>query len=449
MPPPPSPRKVALASAVGATIEWYDFFLYGTAAGLVFNQLFFTRFDSTVGTLIAFGTFAVGFLARPLGGLVFGHFGDRLGRKRMLVLTLLIMGGSTTVIGLLPTYDAIGVWAPLLLVAMRVLQGIGVGGEYGGAVLMAVEYAPDDRRAFYGSFAHIGVPAGLLLASGAFGLVSLLPEQAFLAWGWRATFLASLVLLAVGAYIRLNVLETPAFASTRRDAGVLRVPVVEVWRRHKRTMLLAMGTRWVEGFTFNVYSVFLLSYAANDLGLGAGSVLGGVMLGAAVGIAMVPLSGRLADRFGRRPVYRAGVWASVVLAFPSFWLVQTGDPALVWVSLVTGLGLLYGVICAPLAAFWAELFDTRIRYTAIGTIYQVSGIVASGLTPLIAAWLVARNSGQPWLLATYAVAVSLVSLLCMRGLPETHGRELVTDLQAGTPRQARTAAAREHEHAAA
>jgi MFS transporter, MHS family, shikimate and dehydroshikimate transport protein len=248
-----SPQRVAIASAVGATIEWYDFFLYGTAAGLVFNQLFFTNFDSTVGTIIAFATFAVGFVARPVGGLVFGHFGDRIGRKKMLILTLLIMGGSTTVIGLLPTYDTIGVWAPLLLVAMRVLQGIGVGGEYGGAVLMAVEYAPRGRRAFFGSFAHIGVPAGLLLASGAFGLASLLPQDAFLAWGWRATFVASLVLLAIGAYIRLNVLETPAFEAARSHQQVLRVPALEVWRRHRRTMLLAMGTRWVEGFTFNVY----------------------------------------------------------------------------------------------------------------------------------------------------------------------------------------------------
>jgi len=421
--PSTSPGRVALASAVGATIEWYDFFLYGTAAGLVFNQLFFPNLDSTVGTLVAFATFAVGFVARPVGGFVFGHFGDRIGRKKMLILTLLIMGGSTTAIGLLPSYDTIGIWAPLLLVTMRVLQGIGVGGEYGGAVLMAVEYAPRGRRAFFGSFAHIGVPAGLLLASGAFGLVSLLPEEAFLAWGWRATFVASLLLLGVGAYIRLNVLETPAFDAARRQQEVVRVPLVEVWRRYKKTMLLAMGTRWVEGFTFNVWSVFVLSYAANDLGLSASQVLGGVILGAAVGVAVVPLAGMLADRVGRRPVYRAGAWASVVLSFPAFWLVETGEPAFVWVALVVGIGLLYGVICAPLAAFWAELFDTSVRYTAIGTIYQVSGIVASGLTPLVAAWLVARGGGDPWLLATYGVLVSLVSLLCMRALPETRGRE--------------------------
>ncbi len=360
-----------------------------------------------------------------MGGLVFGHFGDRVGRKKMLILTLLIMGGSTTVIGLLPTYQTIGVWAPLLLVTMRVLQGIGVGGEYGGAVLLAVEYAPCGRCAFFGSFAHIGVPAGLLLASGAFGLASLLPQQAFLAWGRRAPFVASLVLLAIGAYIRLNVLERPAFDTARRERQVLRVPALQVWRRHRCTMLLAMGTRWVEGFTFNVYSVLLLSYAANDPGLPARQVLGGVVLGAAVGVAVVPVAGVLADRYGRRPVYCAGAWSSAVLSFPAYWLVLTGETALVWLALVVGIGLLYGVICAPLAAFWAELFDTEIRYTAIGAIYQVSGIVASGLTPLVAAWLVARGGGQPWLLAGYSVAVSLVSLLCMRALPETRGRELV------------------------
>jgi MFS family permease len=262
--------------------------------------------------MLAFATFAAGFVARPIGGLVFGHFGDRIGRKKMLILTLLIMGGSTTVIGLLPTYDTIGVWAPLLLVTMRVLQGIGVGGEYGGAVLMAVEYAPHGRRAFFGSFAHVGVPAGLLLASGAFGVASLLPPEAFLAWGWRATFVSSLVLLAIGAYIRLNVLETPAFDAARRDRQVLRVPALQVWQRHRRTMLLAMGTRWVEGFTFNVYSVYLLSYAATDLGLSTSAVLGGVGLGAAVGGAGRGCAGRSVRPAAGLPRRRVGLGSPVV-----------------------------------------------------------------------------------------------------------------------------------------
>src|SRR4051795_10408050 len=221
----PSPRRVALASAVGATIEWYDFFLYGTAAGLVFDKLYFNGLDGPAAQFAAFGTFAVGFLARPVGGIIFGHFGDRIGRKQMLLLTLLIMGIGTALIGLLPSYDAIGLWAPVLLVVLRILQGIGVGGEYGGAVLLAVEYAPAERRGFFGSFAPIGVPGGLFLAAGAFSIAGLLPDDQFLAWGWRACFLLSIVLLAIGAYIRLSVMETPAFQEVQRRKEVASVPV--------------------------------------------------------------------------------------------------------------------------------------------------------------------------------------------------------------------------------
>ena len=248
-----SPRKVAVASAVGATIEWYDFFLYGTAAGLVFDQLFFSGLSGPAAQFAAFGTFAVGFLARPLGGLVFGHLGDRIGRKTMLIWTLVIMGVGTAAIGLLPSYDAIGVWAPVLLVVLRILQGIGIGGEYGGAVLLAVEFAPPERRGFFGSFAHIGVPGGLFLASGAFALASQLPDEAFLAWGWRACFLLSVVLLAIGAWIRLSVMETPAFEQVQDQKQVVANPVRELVKRQPRTLLLGMGTRFIEGFTFNLF----------------------------------------------------------------------------------------------------------------------------------------------------------------------------------------------------
>ena len=277
----PSPRRVAMASAVGATIEWYDFFLYGTAAGLVFEKLFFSGLSGPAAQFASFGTFAVGFLARPIGGFVFGHFGDRLGRKKMLLLTLVIMGAGTAAIGLLPSYDAIGWWAPVLLVTLRVLQGIGVGGEYGGAVLLAVEYAPAERRGFFGSFAHIGVPGGLLLASGAFSLASLLPDEAFLGWGWRACFLASVVLLAIGAYIRLSVMETPAFALVQERKEVSRMPLRDLLAAQPKRLLLGMGTRFIEGFTFNFFSVFLLAYVVTTLGLPRSLALGGVMVGAA------------------------------------------------------------------------------------------------------------------------------------------------------------------------
>ena len=420
----PSPRRVAVASAVGATIEWYDFFLYGTAAGLVFDKLYFNGLDGPAAQFAAFATFAVGFLARPVGGLVFGHYGDRIGRKKMLVLTLVIMGVGTAIIGLLPTYDEIGVWAPVLLVLLRIAQGIGVGGEYGGAVLLAVEYAPAGRRGFYGSFAHIGVPGGLLLASGAFSIASLLPDEQFLAWGWRACFLASIVLLGIGAWIRLSVMETPAFAKVQERREVSRMPLRDLVAAQPRTLLLGMGTRFVEGFTFNLFSVYLLAYVVTNLGLPRSWALDAIVLGSAIGVVLVLASGAWSDRFGRKPVYRVGAWAALLLAFPAAAMIQSESRLGITVALVAGLGLVYGTVYGPLAAFWSELFDTRYRYTALSALYQVSGILASGLTPLIAAWLVLQGDGTLWWVAGYNVAVAAISLTCMRFLPETRGRDL-------------------------
>ncbi len=424
VPDGPTPRRVAIAASVGATIEWYDFFLYGTAAGLVFDKLFFNGLDGPAAQFAAFGTFAVGFLARPIGGLLFGHFGDRVGRKKVLIMTLLIMGVGTALIGLLPSYDAIGVWAPVLLVALRVLQGIGVGGEYGGAVLLAVEYAPAERRGFFGSAAHIGVPGGLLLASGAFSIASLLPDEAFLAWGWRVCFLISILLLAIGAYIRLQVMETPAFARVQERKEIATVPLKDLLAAQPKRLLLGMGTRFVEGFTFNLYSVYLLAYVVTNLELPKQWALNGIMVGAFLGVLLVPISGALSDRFGRKPVFRLGAWAALLFAFPMAVLVQSETRLGIFVALVGGLGVLYGVVYGPLAAFWSELFDTRYRYTALSSLYQISGIVASGLTPLIAAWLVSRGNGSLWLVSVYAVVVAAISLVSARLLPETAGRDL-------------------------
>ncbi|MET0838332.1 MAG: MFS transporter, partial [Marmoricola sp.] len=298
VPDGPTPRRVAIASSVGATIEWYDFFLYGTAAGLVFDKLFFNGLDGPAAQFAAFGTFAVGFLARPVGGLIFGHFGDRVGRKQMLILTLLIMGVGTALIGLLPSYDQIGVWAPILLIVLRVLQGIGVGGEYGGAVLLAVEYAPPAKRGFYGSAAHIGVPGGLFLASGAFSIASLLPDEAFLAWGWRACFVLSILLLAIGAYIRLQVMETPAFARVQERKEVSRVPLRDQQAAQPKRLLHGKGTRYVEGFTDHRYSVNLLDYVVTNLELPKQWALNGILVGSFLGVLLVPLSGALSDRLG-------------------------------------------------------------------------------------------------------------------------------------------------------
>ena len=420
-----NPKRVALAASVGATIEWYDFFLYGTAAGLVFDKLYFNGLSGTAATFASFGTFAVGFLARPVGGLIFGHFGDRIGRKTMLIWTLVIMGVGTSLVGLLPTYDSIGVLAPIALVVLRILQGIGVGGEYGGAVLLATEYAPAGRRGLYGSFAHIGVPGGLVLASGAFAVASQLPDAAFLAWGWRVCFLISIVLLAIGAWIRLSIMETPSFQEVQKEKKVSKLPVGELFRRQPRTLLLGMGTRFVEGFTYNLYSVFLLSYAVADAGLSRSVVLNAIMAGALLGVVMTVLSGALSDRFGRRPVYTVGAVLGLVIAFPVAAAVQSGAVVPSVAAFVGGLGLVYGTVYGPLAAFWSELFDTRYRFSALNALYQISGVVASGLTPLIAAGLVALSDDRSlWWVAGYNVVVAVISLTCMWLLPETRGERL-------------------------
>jgi MFS family permease len=419
-----SPSKVALASSVGATIEWYDFFIYGTAAGLVFNQLFFTDLDPITGTLVAYLTFAVGYVARPVGSVIFGHYGDRIGRKTMLILTLFIMGAATFLIGLLPTYTQIGIWAPILLVALRIFQGIGIGGEYGGAVLMAVEYSPEGRRGFYGSWPQAGVPAGLLLGTAAFGLIALLPDETFYAWGWRVVFLASIVLVAIGMYIRLQILETPAFTRVREAHEEAQIPFTELLRTQPKELILGMGTRWVEGLVFNAYGVFVISYVASQLDLTRTTALTGVTIASAFGVVLVPIYGLLSDRFGRRVVYSIGVALFGLFAFPSFLLINTREPVLIWLSIVIALGLIYPAIYAPLAAWWSELFATRVRYTGVGSVYQFSGIFASGLTPSIATLLLAWAGGTPWLFIGYMIVVTLISLIAAYASPETYRKDI-------------------------
>ncbi|TNC25766.1 MFS transporter [Amycolatopsis alkalitolerans] len=418
--------KVALASAIGTTIEWYDFFLYGTAASLAFNHLFFPSFSPAAGVIAAFATFAVGYLSRPIGSVVFGHFGDRLGRKKMLVSTLFVMGLATFAIGLLPTYGQIGVWAPILLVLMRALQGIGIGGEYGGAVVMAVEYAPPGRRGFFGSWPQVGVPAGLLLASGVFAALSgLLPKAAFTSYGWRIGFLLSALLVAVGLYVRLKVLETPAFTAMRNRQEEAKLPFAALLRGSTKEFWLSLGTRWVEGLTYNAYSVLVVSFVANQLHLSGGIALTGVIIASALGIVLTPLYGALSDRVGRKTVYTAGVLSVLVLTFPSFWAIQTGQRAWIWLGIVIPFGIGYFAIYAPLSTFWSELFDTRYRYTGVGAVYQFSGVYASGLTPVIGVTLFAADGGRPWYFAAYMVVVAVISLVATAFLPETNRRDIM------------------------
>ncbi|MDQ2927268.1 MAG: MHS family MFS transporter [Pseudomonadota bacterium] len=405
-------RRVVVSALVGATIEWYDFFLYGVVAGIVFNKLYFPGSDPVVATLLAYTTFAVGFVTRPLGGVIFGHFGDRIGRKNMLIMTLMIMGVATFLIGLVPTYAQIGVAAPLLLLLLRVLQGIGLGGEWGGAVLMAYEYAPPEKRGFYASLPQIGLAIGLCLASGVVALLSsLLTDEQFLAWGWRVAFLISAAMVGVGLYIRLNLQETPEFAAIKAKNEQLRIPFMDMLLRYPGNILKGMGARYIDGVFFNVFAVFAIGYLVNTVKITRTEALLGVMISALVMIVTIPMFGQLADRIGRAKVYMWGSLVTAISAFPAFWLMthSGGNVLLVWLAIVVPFGILYASIYGPEAVLFCDLFDAKVRYTGISFVYQFSGIFASGITPIIATALLKSGGGQPWQICMYVLFAGIVS----------------------------------------
>jgi metabolite-proton symporter len=418
-----SVRLVAVASLVGTTIEWYDFFLYGTAAALVFNRLFFPTFDPLAGTLLAFGTYAVGFVARPVGGIIIGHYGDKIGRKSMLVLTLVIMGVATFLIGLLPTYDQIGAWAPAALVLLRVAQGFGVGGEWGGAVLMAVEHAPPGRRGFYGSWPQVGVPAGLLLSTAVFTLFTQMPDEQFLSWGWRVPFLISILLVGVGLLIRVRILETPAFERIKAAAVEARQPIVEVLRTYPRQVLLAMGARFAENGGFYIFSAFVLTYATQRVKIDQQVVLNGILLGAACELFAIPLFGALSDRVGRRPVYLFGAIVTAAFAFPLFWMLDTGSTPLIWLGLVIAFVFAHAAMYAPQAAFLSELFGTRVRYSGASLGAQLASVFAGAPAPIIATSLLQAGYGGG-AIATYVVALAAITIVSVLAASETHRNEI-------------------------
>jgi metabolite-proton symporter len=414
-----SVRLVAFASLIGTTIEWYDFFLYGTAAALVFNRLFFPNTDPLMGTLYSFGTYAVGFFARPVGGIVIGHYGDRVGRKSMLVLTLLIMGIATALIGVLPTYQQIGPWAAVLLIVLRIAQGFGVGGEWGGAVLMAVEHAPPGRRGFYGSWPQIGVPAGLVLSTFVFTIVSTgLPEDQFLGWGWRVPFLVSALLVIVGLLIRMRILETPSFEKMKAASAEAQQPILEVLTRYPKQVLLAMGARFAENGAFYIYSVFVLVYATQQVKIPQRTILYAMLFGALCELVAIPLYGALSDRIGRRPVYLFGAIGVAVLAFPLFWLLDTGSATMAALAMFLVFIFAHAPMYGPQGAFLSELFGTRVRYSGASLGAQLSSVLAGGLSPFIATYLL-RNYGRTSL-ALYLIFMAAVTIVAVLIASETH-----------------------------
>ena len=420
-------RRVMLASAVGSALEWYDFFLYGTASALVFSELFFPKLDPAMGTLAAFATFGVGFFARPFGGLVFGHLGDKIGRKPVLVFTLLLVGGGTFLIGLLPTYDSIGIWAPILLVVLRLVQGFGAGAEYGGAVILAVEYAPPGKRGLYGSFAPVGVTIGILLAQAVFAIFSSMPKEDFLSWGWRVPFLLSIFVIALGIYIRAKVMETPVFTQAVEKRKVLRAPVKEAIKRHPREFFVVVGARLAENGLGYLFPVFTLSYMTKQLHLPKNMVLTGLVIASFVQIFAVIGFSALSDKIGRRPVYMGAAIFSALFAFPFFMLVNTQSTPLIWFALIMAISIGVGGMFGPQAAYFAELFGPRIRYSGFAFARELGSILAGGPAPFVAGLLLLWAGGAPWGVAGYMVVLSLLTAIAVYFGPETYRSDISAD----------------------
>ncbi|WP_296258081.1 MULTISPECIES: MFS transporter [unclassified Pseudomonas] len=413
-------RRATISSILGSVIEWYDFFLYGVVAGLVFNKLYFPGDDPMTSVLLSYGVFAVGFIARPVGGIVFGHFGDTLGRKKMLIITLALMGGATVLIGLIPTYDQIGVLAPILLLTCRIFQGIGLGGEWGGSVLMTYESAPPARRGFFASLPQIGMSLGLVSASGVIGLLSwLLSDEQFMSWGWRCAFLLSGVFVLVGSYIRTSVSETGDFKEAKqkvRARARQSLPIIDMLRRYPKMIFACMGARMIDGVFFNVFGVYSLNYLTQQLHLPRTSALVGIMLSALLMSCFIPFWGHVADRVGKARIYGMGAFLSALSVFPAFWVMHSFPQhlVLVWLAIIIPFGIFHAAVFGTMSSLFSECFDASVRYTGISFVYQVAGVFAGGMTPIIAAVLTTVDAGNPWFLCTYVLCIGLLSAWCAR-----------------------------------
>lgn len=419
----PQMKRILSSSFLGSAIEFYDFMLYATAAAIVFNHVFFVDLSPAVATFASFGTLAAGYVARPLGGIVFGHFGDKLGRKGVLVVSMLMMGAATVAIGFLPTYEQIGVAAPILLVTLRIVQGLAVGGEWGGAMLIALEHAPGGKRGFAAAFANLGAPAGSLLAAGALSLTTLLPEEQFFAWGWRIPFIASIVLVGIGMFVRLRVVESPLFKQFNAEAEERKTPIIEVFKNHPRNLMLGVLTAMSQLTISGVASVWAVSYAVAQ-GAERTGVLNSKALAAIALFIMTLISARLCDRFGRRPVLITGITAAILFAYPLLLLVDSGTVVGFTIAVMVGQGI-QGVILGPLASFLAELFPTAVRFTGSSVAFQGASALGAGFTPVIASALVA-TSGGIMLLGGVWIGALLICLLAVIIASEGRTKNLST-----------------------
>jgi MFS transporter, MHS family, shikimate and dehydroshikimate transport protein len=429
--PAPDRKSVRIAissGVVGTAVEYYDFFVYGTAAAVVLNRLFFPNFSPVLGTLAAFATFAVGFVVRPVGAIILGHVGDRVGRKRALVFSLLLMGVATVAIGFLPTYATAGIFAPILLVTLRLVQGLALGGEWGGATVLASEYASPGNRGFLASFVQTGSPIGLLISSGAFALVGLGPDHFVETWGWRIPFWASAVLVVIGLWIRVRIMESPEFRRATAAGEVsARAPIVEVFKYSWRQVLIAIGIRFVPDIGFYIAATFLVSYAVTTRHYHQGDILACVAAAAGIEIFTIPFFGRLSDRFGRRKIYIYGVVFWLLLAFPLFALISSGSLFLTGLAVVLALAVAHSSTWGLSAAINSELFPTRYRTTGAALGLNVSNIVGGGPAPLIASALVLAAGGASWSVSLYIIGAGLVTLVAIVSMAETSQRDLALD----------------------
>ncbi len=421
-------KKVLVASLVGSSIEWFDYFLYGTVAALVFNTAFFHSDDPTVGLMLAYASFALSFFIRPLGGVIFSHIGDKIGRKKTLVLTLSLMGGATVLMGFLPTYDQIGVIAPVLLILLRLIQGIGLGGEWGGALLLAVEYAPKEKRGFFGSIPQMGVTVGLLLGTLALSLMTLLPEAAFMSWGWRVPFILSAFLVIFGLWIRKGIEETPSFKKIQEKGEVAKIPFIETMRTHWKEVLIAVGAKVVETAPFYIFGTFIVSYATSQLGFSRTATLNAVTIATIVTTILIPIMGRLSDKVGRKKLYVGGTILMMLYAFPYFWLLHQGSVALLIVATILGLGIIWAPITAVLGTMFSEIFKSNVRYTGITLGYQIGAAVAGGTAPLVATALLAAFNDSYVPVALYIILTAAISLIAVATVRDRKNEDLDNDI---------------------